>query len=129
MPQEPIELILLKHWASYVTIPIWLTDPAGNLVYYNEPAESILGRRFDDVGVISAEQLAELFVTSDLDGRPLPSAELPLVVAITDGVPAHRRFRFEALDGSSRVIEVTALPIIGQGGRRLGSMAAFWEPQ
>jgi PAS domain-containing protein len=125
--QEPIEMILLKHWASYLAVPVWLADPDGNLVYYNEPAEPILGRRFDDAGEIPADRLAEAFVTADEEGRPIPASELPLVRALTEGVPAHRVFRIRALDGSSRVIEVTAIPIIGQGGRNLGAMATFWE--
>jgi PAS domain-containing protein len=128
MTQEPIEMILLRHWASYVAMPIWLADPAGDLIYYNEPAESLLGGRFEDAREIPAEELAEIFVTTDLDGAPIPSSELPLVVALTDHVPAHRVLRFRALDGSSRVIEVLAIPIEGQGGRHLGAMATFWEP-
>lgn len=127
MAQEPIEMILLKHWASYLALPVWLTDPDGSLVYYNEPAESILGRRFDDAGEIPADRLAEIFVTEDEEGRDLPASDLPLVRALTEGVPAHRVLRIRALDGSSRVIEVTAIPILGQGGRRLGAMATFWE--
>jgi len=127
MPQEPIEMILLKHWASYAAIPIWLTDPEGNLIYYNEPAEGLLGSRFDAAGEIPAERLGEIFATSDLDGTPIPSAELPLVVALTKHVPAHRLLRFQALDGSSRVVDIMAIPIEGQGGRHLGAMATFWE--
>ncbi|RPI21396.1 MAG: hypothetical protein EHM57_06675, partial [Actinobacteria bacterium] len=104
MPQEPIEMILLKHWASYVALPIWLTDIAGNLIYYNEPAEPILGRRFDEVGEIPADRLAELFVTSNPDGTPMSSDEVPLVVALTQRVPMHRVVRIAALDGSVRLI-------------------------
>ncbi len=121
-------MILLKHWASYVATPIWITDSAGNLTFYNEPAEPILGRRFDEAGEIAADRLAEVFVTSDPDGSPIPSEELPLVVALTQQIPSHRKIRISALDGSFRLIEVTAIPIVGQGGRHLGAMAAFWEP-
>jgi hypothetical protein len=31
------------------------------------------------------------------------------------------------LDGIERDIEVTAVPIHGQGGRKLGAFAIFWE--
>jgi hypothetical protein len=33
------------------------------------------------------------------------------------------------LDGVARQIEVTAFPLIGQGGHRLGGVAIFWEAQ
>lgn len=127
MAQEPIEMILLKQWASYVATPIWLTDTSGNLIYYNEPAEPILGLRFDEAGEITSDRIAELFVTSDPDGTPIPDDELPIAMALTQWVPSHRLIRIEALDGSPRLIEVTTLPLVGQGGRHLGSMSVFWE--
>lgn len=129
MRQEPIELILLKHWASYVAVPIWITDASGNLIYYNEPAEPILGLRFDDAGEIPANRISELFSVADPGGEPMSGSELPLALALSDHVPAHSVVRIEALDGSKRIIEVTAIPIVGQGGRHLGAMATFWEPR
>jgi len=125
--QEPIELILIKHWASYVTIPILIADAAGTLIFYNQPAEAILGRSFDEAGEINATDLEKVFVTQDLDGSPLPSEELPLVRSLVERVPSHRTIRIRALDGPWRTIDVTALPIIGQGDRQLGAFAAFWE--
>jgi PAS domain-containing protein len=126
--QEPIELILLKHWASYMATPIWIMDAVGDLLFYNEPAEQILGRRFDEAGAINSGELAELFETTDLDGSPLENKALPVVVALAERVPAHRELRFRTLDHEWREIEITALPVVGQGGRLLGAMALFWEP-
>lgn len=127
MAQRPIEVILLRQWASYIAVPMWITDDAGNLIYYNEPAEALLGRRFDEAGPIHAEELADVFFTTDLDGNPLESKQLPIAVALTEGVPAHSVIKFQGFDGSYRAIEVTALPIEGQGGRHLGVLAMFWE--
>lgn len=127
--QEPIELILIKHWASYTALPIFIVDTDGNLVYYNQSAETILGRSFDEAGEINAAELEQVFVTQDLDGSPLRNEELPLVQSLLGGVPAHRTIRIRALDGSWRTIDVTALPIIGQGERNVGAFAVFWEPQ
>lgn len=128
MAQQPIELILLKQWAEHIAIPVWIMDADGNLVFYNEPAEAILGRRFDEAGEINAEELADRFVTTGLDGHPVPTKELPVVVALTEGHPAHRELRIQALDtGQSRQIEITAIPIRGQGARDLGAVALFWE--
>ena len=127
MAQHPIEIILLKQWASYMAVPIYITDASGTLVYFNEPAEPILGVRFEEVGELSAGRLAELLVTTGLDGQPIPSRDLPPVVALTERVPAHLPMRIKSFDGSWRRIEVTALPIEGQGGRHLGAVAALWE--
>lgn len=128
MAQQPIELILLKQWATHIAIPVWLMDVEGNLVFYNEPAEDILGRRFDEAGAIHADEIAGLFETTGLDGEPVPNKELPVVIALTEHHPAYKRLRIQRLDTRATLeIEVTAIPIAGQGGRHLGAMAVFWE--
>lgn len=125
--QHPIEIILARQWASTMAHPIWITDDAGNLLFYNEPAELVLGVRFDEAGEMPAEELGALFETESLDGSPMTSAELPLLKALTDWVPAHGPLRIRAHDKVWREIEVTAIPLIGEGDRRLGAIALFWE--
>jgi len=129
LAQQPIELILLKQWATYIAVPVWIMDGVGNLVFYNEPAEVVLGERFDEAGEINAEDLAEHFVTKQLDGSPIQNKELPIVIALVEGHPAHAELLIKARDGSWRQIEVSAIPIEGQGGRHLGAFAVFWELQ
>jgi len=125
--QEPIEIILLRQLSSYLMLPIWITDDQGNLIYYNEPAEDLLGKRFDVAGEIPAEELSELFVTTDPDGSPIPNEELPLYIALTAQHPAHRVMRITRFDGAERTIEVTSVPVTGQGDRFLGTLNTFWE--
>jgi PAS domain-containing protein len=125
--QHPIELILARHWAETMSHPMWIAAASGDLLFYNEPAEAILGVRFDEAGTMPAAELAERFVTCDLDGSAMPAKELPLVVALTEWIPAHRAMRIRGGDGIWRTIEVTAIPLVGEGGRRLGALATFWE--
>ena len=127
MAQHPIELILARQLAEALSHPVWITDAEGNLVFYNDPAEGILGVRFGEAGEMPASALAERFVTEDLDGSELKANDLPVVVALTDWVPAHRRMRIRSFDGSWRTIEVTAIPLVGPGERRVGVMVTFWE--
>ncbi|MFP3883155.1 MAG: PAS domain-containing protein [Actinomycetota bacterium] len=127
--QRPVEMILLRQLASYLTIPIWMMDAEGNLIYYNEPAERLLGVQFDDAGPLRAEQLADMFRTTDLDGRPLSDKEMPVVAALIERAPVHGKIRFCGLDGVWRDVEISALPIEGQGARFLGVCATFWEIQ
>ena len=126
-PQQPVEMILLRQLASYLALPIWMMDEGGNLVYYNEPAESLLGIQFDDAGPLHAEQLAEMFRTTDLDGNPLDDDDLPVVAAFARRHPAHGQVRFCGMDGVWRDVEISAMPIEGQGQRFLGVFATFWE--
>jgi len=125
--QHPVEMILFRQVASYLTIPIWMMDDAGNLAYYNEPAEQLLGVRFDDVGPLHADKIGEVFEFTDLEGEPLPDDELPIVLALKTKSPHHGELRFRRPDDGWRDISVTAIPIEGQGDRFVGVFATFWE--
>jgi PAS domain-containing protein len=125
--QQPVEMILLRQLASYLTIPMWLMDGEGNLVYYNEPAEALLGIQFDNAGPIHADQLGDMFRVTDLEGVPLPESEFPIVVALTKRMPSHGALRYCGMDGVWRDVAVSAIPVEGQAGRFLGIFATFWE--
>jgi PAS domain-containing protein len=127
MPQQPIEIILTRHWASYLAVPVWVMSETGDLLYYNEAAEAVLGRRFDEAGEMPGTELATIFQTTAEDGSPVESEAIPINVALLERRPAHRRLRFRSLDGVWRLVDAAAFPIEGQGGRQLGAVAIFWE--
>jgi len=129
MAQKEIEIILMRQLASYLSVPIFVVDPEGTLLFYNEPAEALLGVQFDEAGEMPGEELASIFRTTNEDGSPLPSELIPINVALLERRPAYLRVRFLGLDGVWRVVEATAFPIEGQGGRHLGAMAIFWEAE
>jgi PAS domain-containing protein len=124
---HPIEIILTRQLAEYLSVPVFLVDPKGALLFYNEPAELILGRRFEETGGMPAEQWSTCFTPVDDRGRPIAPADLPLIVTLGTRLPAHKRFRILGHDGVSRRIEVTAIPISGLRGEFLGAAALFWE--
>ncbi len=127
MAQREIEVILMRQLASCLTMPIFVVDPAGTLAFYNEPAEAILGRKFDQAGEMPFEEWSTVFVPLDDRGVIIPPDTLPLAIAIRKHIPAHRAFRITGLDGVSRKIEVMAFPLEGQSGRHLGGVAIFWD--
>ena len=127
MAQHAIELILMRQLASYLVTPMFVVDTAGDLVYYNVPAERMLGLRFDETGEMALEEWGSAFKPTDEHGTPLPLDELPLVKVVDTRHPAQGSFWIRGLDGVSRYISVAAFPLIEQGGRDLGSVAVFWE--
>ena len=122
-----IEIILNRRLADCLAIPVFLTDTKGNLIYYNEPAEAILGTRYNETGMMPAAEWATIFHPVDHEGKPIPAEELPLVIAVSQHHPAHKIFWIRGMDGNLREIEVTALPLVGQADRFLGGIAIFWE--
>jgi PAS domain-containing protein len=127
MSQKAVELILMRQLASSLAMPIFLVDPSGNLLFYNEPAEQLLGSRYDETGEMSAREWSRLFAPIGEDGSPLPGEALPLSIALHKHRAAHLAFWIRGLDGVSRKIGATAFPLEGQGGRQLGAVGIFWE--
>jgi PAS domain-containing protein len=127
MPQEPLELILTRQWASYLAMPVWVMDSDENLVYCNEMAEALLSLNLDAAGPMPLAQLAQNFQITSLDGVPLEPRAIPIGIALRKRKAAHQALRWCTLDGIWRQGEVTAFPLEGAGGRFLGAVAIFWE--
>jgi PAS domain-containing protein len=127
MAQKDVEVILMRQLASYLAMPIFLVDQAGNLVFYNEPAEALLGRRYDETGEMPLDEWSTIFVPCDDSGVPLALDALPLTVALQKRRAAYRALWIRGLDGEFRRVNTTAFPLEGQGGRHLGAVALFWE--
>ena len=127
MAAYPIEVILNRQLADCLTIPVFITDTKGNLIFYNEPAEEILGMRFEETGELAAETWSVIFKPIDEDGELLPPDELPLMQTLHDITPHHRTFHIENLLGRDEVISVTSYPIVGRSGKFLGAVAIFWK--
>jgi PAS domain-containing protein len=123
----PIQIILTRQLAGYLSVPLFLVDPKGNLLFYNEPAEAILGRRFDETGAMPAAVWSTVFTPVDDRGQPIAPADLPLMVALAKQRPAYKSFYIQGMNGKRRQIEVAAIPIQGLQGEFLGAAALFWE--
>jgi PAS domain-containing protein len=123
--QKPVELILARNLMSSLSTPTFLVDEGGVLVFYNEAAGVLLGKRFEEIGKVGPDEWGTVFGPIDAEGRPIPYEELPLVIAVRQGRPAHSRFTIRSTDGALHEIEVSAFPILTAHGSR-GGMAIFW---
>ena len=127
MSQQEIEVILSRHLAECLAMPSFIVNPGGDLIFYNEPAEAILGQNYTETGTMPAKEWATVFQPFDTEGNPLSPDDLPLIIALKEHHPAHKVFNIHGKDGVLREIEVTAFPLIGQADRFLGALAIFWE--
>jgi PAS domain-containing protein len=127
MAQQQVEVILARHLAENLALPIFIVDPQGNLIFFNEPAEAVLGLRFGDTGLLPASEWSTMFEPVDKDGTPIVPQDLPLMIAMLHGHPAHRGFWIKDLNRKLRQIELTAFPLIGQSGHISAAVAIFWE--
>jgi PAS domain-containing protein len=128
MTQQPVEMILARQLAGYLSVPVILVDTAGTVIFYNEAAERMLGVRFEETGRIDREEADRLVELNDDPAADPVDAERPLQVALAERRPAHaHRLMLRRSDRVRLQIEVTAFPLIGQEGKLLGAVAMFWE--
>ena len=107
-----------------------VVDTAGTLIFYNEPAERILGVRFEETGRIDREEAERLIELSEDPSDAPDDTGRPLLTAIQQRRPLHtRRWLLRRSDRVRLHVELTAFPIIDQEERVLGAMAMFWERQ
>ncbi len=125
MSQKPLELILARNLMSALSTPAFLVDEGGLLVFYNEAAGMMLGKRFEELGTVGPQEWGAIFGPFDEAGEPIPYDELPLVVAVRDGRPAHAELEIHSADGARHRVEASAFPILTAHGSR-GGIALFW---
>lgn len=127
MPQRPVELILARQLAGCLAVPVLLLDARGDTLFFNEPAELIFARRFDEIESLAFEERTRILAPRREDGTVLPLEELPAVVAMRDRRPVHEAFIIHGFDGRQRRVEATAIPIEGAGSHLLGTLVVLWE--
>lgn len=127
MPASDVEIILLKQLASCLAMPMFVIGPDGDLLFFNESAESILGRRFDEWQATERHEWGSLLRATDAAGNPLPDSERPTMIALDKREFAHRRFWVQDANGRRRAIEGTAFPLVGKREALLGALGLFWE--
>ena len=121
-------MILVRQLASYLFVPVLVVDTTETVIFYNEPAERILGVRFEETGRIDREEAERLVELSDDPTAGPENLERPLDTALQQRRPAHvRRWLLRRADRVRLQVELTAFPIIDHEERLLGAMVMFWE--
>ncbi len=123
--QKPLELILARNLLSSISTPAFLVGEDGALLFYNEGAAALLGRRFEESGTMTAPEWTSEFGPFDDDESPMPYDEIPATVAVRENRPYHGNFRICAAGGNHQDIAASAIPIVGSGGST-GAIVIFW---
>jgi len=126
--QKPLELILARNLLSSISTPAFLVSRRGMLLFYNDSAGEMVGRRFEETGTMSAEQWTQQFGPLDEQGRPLPLEQIPFTSALGEGRPAHAAFRIRNAGGSCHDVAASAVPIVGRDGSS-GAIVFFWPAE
>jgi PAS domain-containing protein len=124
---KPIQLILARQLASTLAMPILIVDTGGTLIFFNEPAEVILGQRFQETGEISADTWSTLFALEDEERKAIAQEDRPTMKALSERRPVSRTVWMRCGNREWRNVNITAFPLIGEAKQFLGAQMIFWE--
>jgi PAS domain-containing protein len=128
--QKPLELILARNLLSSISTPAFLVGQGGTLLFYNDAAAALLGRRFEETGTMTAQEWTHEFGPVGADGTPIPYDEIPATQALRANRPFHGTFRIRRPAGDPQDIAASAIPIVGSssgaGGASSGGIVIFW---
>ncbi|HWD64766.1 MAG TPA: PAS domain-containing protein [Solirubrobacteraceae bacterium] len=123
--QRPLELILARNLLCSISTPAFLVGEGGALLFYNDAAEAMLGRRFEDTSVLAAEDWTSAFGPLDREGDAIPFEQIPATMALRSNRPYHGRFAIRGAGGRRLEIAASAIPIVGSEGAT-GAIVIFW---
>jgi hypothetical protein len=126
--QKPLELILARNLLSSLSTPAFLAGDDASLLFYNEAAGVLIGRRFEETGAMTPDEWTRSFGPFDENGDPLNLEETPLTLALRLGRPHHAQLRIRVAGGERQDIEASAIPIVGSAGSS-GAIVIFWPSQ
>jgi PAS domain-containing protein len=126
MASQSVELILARNLVSSIDLAALLVDPDGVIVYFNDPAGELVGRRFEEVGPLSREEWSSRFGPFDEFGQVIPTDDLPATVALRTGLPVNARAHMRIDGGDLIHVELSALPLSSADGFK-GALVVFWR--
>lgn len=110
MATQPLELILARNLLAGLTTAALLCDAEGTIVFLNDAAGELLGRRFDELGQMTPEQWTREFGPSGAPAEDGAGPGLMIARAGRSGTGvserAHLRARGQLID-----VELSALPL------------------
>ena len=122
-----LPLILARELASNLATPMFLMDPGGMLVFYNDAAGMLLGKPFVELGEIPSSEFGAALDLAAPDGVPIRRRDSPSGLAFYQRRPVHKTLMVTTYDGVRREFEVTAYPLFGTTGEMHGVVTVFWE--
>lgn len=125
--QKHLVLILAREFASNLSTPTLVADSRGYLVFYNEAAEAVIGRRFSEAEEMPLDTWLTPFEPRTSDDEPVAPEQLPTRRAFDEHRASHARYLVTSTDGVDREIEVTAFPLFAHTDEFVGVVAIFWR--
>ena len=125
--EHNLVLILARGLASSIATPTFLVERDGTVVYFNEPAEALLGQTFAESGEMKLAEWGSTWPRST--GNPVSTSgpeSFPWKWRSAIASPSIEPFG-SGPRRRGRDIAVTAFPLWARTDEFVGGVAIFWE--
>lgn len=120
---RPLELVMARQWVALLTSPVLLFDATGSLAFFNEAAQVIMGRSFNECGALKPAEWHAMFRIEDASGTLVPQGQSALDEALTADGARQLTLLLRGLDGQRRQVGLATFPIRGLDRSKVGVMA------
>ncbi len=125
MANYPVEFILARQLAEYMSTPIAIVDYDGKIIYYNEPAEYILGKKFNESGEIEYREWDNRFYLEHDRSAPMQVLDIPFISALSNRIILQGEYWMRNFEEVDQKVLIICVPIVGMGHRELGTIVYF----
>ena len=128
--QRPKHLVLIiaREFASNLATPTLIVDDQGQIIFYNEAAEEVIGTTFAEAGEMQLDEYSASFAPRERGSEePLPTESLPIRIAFDERRAVHKQLRATSRDGVDRDIAVTAFPLFAHADEFVGIVGIWWR--
>jgi PAS domain-containing protein len=127
--RKHLVLILAREFVSSLATAALIADDRGQLVFYNEAAEQVVGRPFTEADEMPLAEWTASFAPRTFASEPFPDERWPSQVALRRRHPSHEQFLITSRDGVEREVAVTAFPLFAHPDEFVGAVVIFWREQ
>jgi PAS domain S-box-containing protein len=121
-------LIIAREFASNLATPTLIADDEGQIVFYNEAAEEVIGTTFAEAGEMPLDEYSASFAPRERGSEePLPPESLPARIALDERRAVHKQLRVTSRDGVERDVAVTAFPLFAHADEFVGIVMITWR--
>jgi len=124
--QRNLVLILARAFAAQLATAVFLLDPEGTIIYYNEAAEELTGRPFIEGAGLTIDEWMTRTRPRDTGGLDVGVQDLPLGTTMLKQQPAHGIVVFRTADGVDRRVETASFPLFAHTEDFVGSFSVVW---
>src|SRR5262249_16325013 len=104
-----------------------IADARGDLVFYNEAADAVVGRRFAETGEMPLDEWSATFEARAAGSKPLPRESRPPWIALNERRAAHLRYLLTSTDGVERDVDLTAVRVLADRDEFVGIVVFIWR--